>query len=284
MIGPKRSVLVFSAVSEDAWTMALDAPSDAVILDLEDGTMPSLKNTARAVIIEKLAGLRRHAGQPQIWVRVNSPRTPHGLRDLLALIESDVSPDALVLPKVSHPEEVRWVAALMTEHHARLELVALIENQAGLEHASAIAQASPRLSALFLGSVDLSGELGSDMSWEALYGARSTLVRAASQAGIDVIDGPWLDVADEVGLHIELERVVAMGFTGKASYAPSQVAPIHAALTPTPEAIDRATRIIAAVETSPTGAAVVDGRSVNRANAKGAERLLIRARRFTGPA
>ena len=145
--------------------------------------------------------------------------------------------------------------------------------------AAAIAAASPLVSALFLGSVDLSGELGSDMGWDALARARSALVEAASAQGIDCIDGPWLQVDDPEGLEQETRRIAAMGFTGKASYDVEQLATIHEIFTPSAAQIDLARRVIAAVAESPSGAARVDGRSVNKANAKGAKRLLELARR-----
>ena len=54
---------------------------------------------------------------------------------------------------------------------------------------------------------------------------------------------------------------------------------VHAAFTPSTADIDHAERVIAAVRSSATGGARVDGRSVNRASAKAAARVLELARR-----
>jgi citrate lyase subunit beta / citryl-CoA lyase len=104
-------------------------------------------------------------------------------------------------------------------------------------------------------------------------------VAAAAQAGIDCIDGPWLDADDLDGLAAELKRLAAMGFSGKCSYDAAQIPIIHAAFTPSAAQIEHAQRLIAAVEASPTGSARVDGRAANKANAKAARRLLDLAAR-----
>ena len=186
---------------------------------------------------------------------------------------------------VEFAEDVTLVADVLHSAGKNIELIPLIESQAGVRNAAQIAAASPMVSALFLGAVDYSGELGSDMGWDALYRARAMLVEACSECRIDCIDGPWLDVDDMAGLRSELPRLARMGMTGKASYEPAQLPAIHAAFTPSEDEIDYAQRVIQAVQTSPTGGAKVDGKSVNKANAKGAERVLERARMrgvFTG--
>ena len=62
----------------------------------------------------------------------------------------------------------------------------------------------------------------------------------------------------------------------------SQLDAIHAGFTPSASQIAFAQKVVDAVEASETGGALVDGQSVNKANAKGAERILARARRL-GP-
>lgn len=276
---PRRSLLVYSALATERWGEALTSGADMVMFDLEDGTAEPRKDEGRAAILDCFQQLDGAIG-PQCLLRINSPRTAHGLRDLIAVLEAERPPSGLVLPKVRHPEEVCWVADLLAPRHVHVGLIPLIEDQAGVNAAEAIACASPIVDALFLGAVDLSGELGTGLDWDALYAARAALVSAASVAGVDCIDGPWLDVFDRDGLVGEAQRVARMGFTGKASYAASQLSAIHAAFTPTEQEIAFAKRVVAAVADSTSGGGVVDGRSVNKANAKGAERVLQRAQRF----
>jgi citrate lyase beta subunit len=117
------------------------------------------------------------------------------------------------------------------------------------------------------------------MGWDALALARGQLVAAAAEAGIECIDGPWLDADDLDGLAAELRRLAAMGFSGKCSYDAAQIPAIHAAFTPSADEIEHAQHVIAAIEASATGSARADGRAVNKANAKIAQRVLALAAR-----
>lgn len=275
--------MVFSALEQQRWDEVMALGADLICFDLEDGTAKHRKDDARELCLaqfETKLGAGSTAPNPvRVLLRINSPRTVHGVKDLVAIAQMAHPPHGLILPKVECAEDVSLVAEVVSESHAAIELIPLIESQAGVRNTRQIAGASDRVSALFLGSVDLSGELGSDMGWDALYRARSQLVEAASELGIDCIDGPWLDADDRDGLQAELTRLASMGFTGKASYDDVQIAPIHAAFTPSAEQIDFACRVIAAVTSSATGGARVDGRSVNKANAKAAARVVELARR-----
>ncbi len=273
----RRSLIVCSALADARYDALLRSGADVVCMDLEDGTSLARKAEARDHCLHRFA-------EPPVdnvirALRINSPHTLHGLRDLVAVAELSQPPEALLIPKVGNAEDLRLVADILDDAHIDLELIPLIEDQAGVRNARAIASASERVSALFLGSVDLSGELRSNMGWDALLKARQCVVEAGSEFGLDCIDGPWLDADDLEGLQIELGRLAAMGFTGKASYDIQQIAAIHSAFTPSTDEVALARRIIVAVTASDTGAARVDGKSVNKANAKAARRLLALAQR-----
>lgn len=276
----RRSLMMHPALAVERWDAAMRAGADMVCFDLEDGTAPARKDEARLACLPCFA--RPAPASVLRLLRINAPRTAHGLRDMLALLELDAPPDGIVIPKVEDAQELRWVRDLLVARHPGLEFVALIETPRGARRAHAIACAISEISALFLGAVDYSGELGSDMGWDALALARGQLVAAAAEAGIDCIDGPWLDADDLHGLATELRRLAAMGFSGKCSYDAAQITAIHAAFTPSAEQIEHARRVIAAVEASATGSARVDGRAVNKANAKIAQRVLARAARRAG--
>ena len=209
---------------------------------------------------------------------MNVPGTDEAIRDMLAIAELEAPPDGVVIPKVESAEAVQWVAGILAPHHPELELIVLIETQKGLENARAIAKAAPQISTLFLGYADFSGEIGSDMSQSALHHVRSRIVLAASEANIDAIDGPFFEPDDTEGLLDETRAVAAMGFTGKASYDPQQISHIHSVFTPDAETIEHARRVKSAVAASPTGAARVDGKAVNKANVKSADRVLESAK------
>ena len=188
-------------------------------------------------------------------------------------------PDGVVIPKLRVRKKSSGVAEDTCTKSPDLELIVLIENQKGLENARTIAKSAPQISTLFLGYADFSGEIGSDFAMDSLRHMRSRIVMAASEAGIDAMDGPFFDPTDIDGLVAETKIVAGMGFTGKASYDAVQIPHIHNIFTPSPDDIDHAQRVATAVSESPTGQARVDGASVNRANLKTANRIIETAER-----
>ena len=85
---------------------------------------------------------------------------------------------------------------------------------------------------------------------------------------------PQLD--DEQRLLADLAWSRRHGFGAKLCIHPRQVAPIHAALAPSAQAIDWARRVLAAEAASP-GAAQLDGRMIDRPVVLQAQRTLQRA-------
>jgi len=68
------------------------------------------------------------------------------------------------------------------------------------------------------------------------------------------------------------------GFAGKLAIHPAQVAPIHAAFSPTPEEIERAERVIAAFRAAPgAGAVAFEGGMLDKPHLRQAERILAAA-------
>lgn len=273
----RRSLMLFSALQPERWDDGLAAGPDILAFDLEDGTAPDRKAEARARIGPVFT---RDPGRPMLkYLRINNPRTPDGLRDLLALLDWGTPPDGLLVPKVESPEEVQWVTGIACAAHPDIELILIIESPRGLENVPAIARASAHVAGLLLGADDLSGDLGSDRGWDALAYARGRVVAAAAAAGIEGMDGAFYDPEDEAGLIAEVERVAAMGFTGKASYHASQIPHIHAGFTPGVDAIAQARRVLAAAAGDSVGNTRLDGKLVNAAVVKAARRLLAIAER-----
>lgn len=274
----RRSLIMVSALRSEDFRNAAHAGADMVCADLEDGTLPARRSEARQTVFDIFAPERRPGLQRLL--RINSLRTADGLRDILSVTETGSPPDGVVMPKVNDPEEVRIVAELLRPYHPSIDLIALIENPEGLRKVDAIAVADPALKALFFGSADYSTALGSDRSWDALHYARSRIVNAAKEAGIDAIDGAWFDPHDDHGFIDELHRVVAMGFTGKVSYELAHIAPIHEALAPSGQAVAEARRIIAAAEDDTVGITRLDGHMVNESIVRSARRILASARQL----
>jgi citrate lyase subunit beta/citryl-CoA lyase len=94
---------------------------------------------------------------------------------------------------------------------------------------------------------------------------------------VDALDTVYTDIADLDGLRRECEDGVAMGFSGKISIHPSQIAVINEAFTPSPEAQAQARAIVEAFAQNP-GAGVVNlnGEMIDQPHLKRSERLLRR--------
>jgi (S)-citramalyl-CoA lyase len=270
--GPRRSWLFTPGTRPDRFARAAEAGADVLIVDLEDAVAPAAKPRARADALALLAGDKR-AGVATA-VRINALRTPEGLADLAALLAAPGQPDYLLVPKAESADELGLVDALLAGVASPARLVALIESARGLAAADAIARATPRLAALMLGAADLAADLGAAVAWEPLLHGRSAVVRAAALGGVLAIDAPCFALRDAEALAAELAGSAALGFAAKAAIHPAQVGPINAALTPSPEAVEEARRILRENE---KGVGVLAGRMIDEAVARRARRTLAAA-------
>lgn len=259
----RRSLIFVPGDRPDRFAGALACGADQVCVELEDG-VPRRKDEARANALAFFAAAPAAAGDgPERLLRVNSPRTAHGLRDLVAICESPAPPPAIMVPKVESPAEIRLLADLFRGGaHGGVRFHVVIETAAALEAAHEIALAGPRIDALAFGAFDLAAELRASPGWGPMLYARQRLACAAAAAGIDLLDAPSLDLADEAGLANDARRARGLGFTGKAAIHPRQIAAINAAFTPSAEEAARARAAIAASEAAGGELAVVDGKLI----------------------
>jgi citrate lyase beta subunit len=211
-------------------------------------------------------------------VRANGLRTLAGLRDVVALAESGHAPDHLVIPKAESADELALLDAVLAGAAAHVRFLPLVETARGLAAAETLA-AHPRVAGLVFGGADLAADLGAEMAWEPLLFARSRLVQAAATAGIAVVDVPWLALDDAAGLRDETARARRLGFTGKLAIHPAQVETINAAYVPAAAELERARRIVAAVEAAGGGAVAVDGKMVDDPVVRSAVRTIALATR-----
>lgn len=269
-----RSILFVPANRPDRFGKALAAGADAVCVDLEDAVAPEEKAGARSAAIDFV---RETAPGPTTRIiRVNSVRTPEGLRDLIALGDATLRACTVAVPKVESPEEMRWIAELLSGKP--IQLVAQIDTIGALRYASEIASASTNTIALMFGGLDLAAEIGVPPSWDALLQARTTVVLAAAEHGISSIDMPFPDARDREGCGKEARRTRAIGFTAKMAIHPAQVAPINDAFTPGVAEIAEAQRTLEAFERSGRNVALLDGKMIERPVVENMRRVLSRAR------
>jgi (S)-citramalyl-CoA lyase len=278
-IRPRRSLLFVPGLRPDRYWKALDAGADIVCVDMEDAVALPRKDEGRAATLP----LFRDNTHPHVerMARINSISTVHGLKDLQAITESDAPPPSIMIPKVRSAEEIQLIETLLSTGTARdIRFCVIVETNQGLERAVEIAKSSPRIDSMILGAVDMSAELRCQKAWEPLLYTRSRLVHAAASAGIDLLDVPFLNLDDPVGLEAEARACARLGFTGKAAIHPNQIAVINAAFTPDEKTIEKARKVCAAFEQDNTGLVVVDNELIELPVVRSYYRVLAIAQRL----
>jgi len=274
----RRSILFVPADKPERIEKAATLSTDVVVIELEDGVSPENKDFARKEagrMIEQV-----DFGNKEVALRVNRISTLHGLEDMIAMAKWAKKPDLVLLPKVESAGEVRIYDDLISQMKAKLEFMVMVESSRGILNAAKIVPASPRVSCLAIGVADLSAELGSRMSWDAMFIHRASMVVACGLTGIMPIDSPYLNIRDETGLLKECKKVREIGYTGKLCIHPSQLALVNGAFTPSAEEVARSRRIIKAAETRGIGALVLDGKMVDTPVIKSAQRIVEAAERL----
>ena len=279
IIRPRRSFIFTPGLRPDMYPKALASGADIVCVELEDGIAPKDKAEAREKALALFEQPQPDDGVERI-VRINSMRERFGIEDVNAILASKTPPPALMMPKVRTPDEVTILDQLLTEagHETRLHVI--IETNEGLEAAFEIAKCSDRIDAMFFGGVDMAAELRCQNNYDALLYARSRVVHASAAAGLDVIDVPYLDLDDPDGMRVEAERVRDLGFSGKGSVHPKQIAALNEVFTPLEAQITRARRIISEFEKANTGLVVIDGKLIEKPVLRDMYRIVAIAERM----
>lgn len=260
-----------------------EVPVDVILLDLEDGVPPAEKAAARNLVAETLT---RPPGGPARFVRLNSIRSRWFADD----VSSAVVPgcEGVCLPKVESADEVLELAGTVSELERRqglrrhsIPIVAVIESARGLLAAPSIAAADPALTGLMMGSEDFALDLGLPAhrlgeAHDLIY-ARSALVVAAAAAGKLAVDGIFADLDDAQGLRADALQAQRLGFAGKTTFNPRQVAIINQVFEPAAEEIEYAREVVRAFEEAQArgdGSVAVRGRLVDQPIMDRARRLL----------
>lgn len=273
---PRRSALYMPASNPRALAKARSLPADVIILDLEDAVAPDAKQEARAAAVA--AAEEGGFGNRELVIRVNGLDTPWGADDLAAVVHAPV--DAVLLPKVSGPDDILACNAALAGAAAQVQLWAMIETCAAVPRLDAIAalSASTRLSLFVMGVNDLAKEMRARLTPERTpFLAVLTLAVAAARAhGVAVLDGVCNEFRDLAMFTAEAEQGLLFGFDGKTLIHPDQIAPCNAVFTPSDEELTRARAVIAAFalpENAGKGAIRVDGRMVELLHLEQAQQL-----------
>ncbi|MHA1548140.1 MAG: HpcH/HpaI aldolase/citrate lyase family protein [Alphaproteobacteria bacterium] len=277
----RRSALYVPGSNERALEKARAAPTDVLILDLEDAVAPDAKSRAR----DAVAATVRHLVQDsrEIVVRVNALDTPWIARDLTVIAAAQ--PDAILVPKISRTEDIRRIRAALGAAGAprNIRLWAMIETPAAVLHAAEIAAVAampaPAVTCFVLGSNDLAAELGARIlpGREALVPHIAAVLVAARAYGLAVLDGTFNNIADEAGFRAECAQARNLGLDGKTLIHPVQVADANRLMAPSKEEIAWARRVVdafAAPDNVSRDVISVGGHMVERLHERLARRVL----------
>lgn len=271
-VRPPLTWLYVPADRPDRVAKAMASSADVVILDLEDAVAASGKDAARAVVQDVASGPARRP----LHVRVNHPRSAWGAADL-AMVRALPEHVGVRLPKCEASDEVAEAAHGVGPRSLHL----LLESAVGVEQAFDLARAHPQVVSIGLGEADLRADLGVTGDAGLLW-SRGRLVSASVAAGL----GPPAmsvhpDVGDVEGLLASCRVGRALGFLGRAAIHPTQLEPIRAAFTPTPEEVARAREVLdaaaAAIARGHGAVALADGRFVDAAVVRQARRVVALA-------
>ena len=165
------------------------------------------------------------------------------------------------------------------------------ETAKGLRNVCEIAAASPRVENLTFGPADMSASLAFPTvtvgaylpGYEGLdhfHYVLSQINVAAKSAGVQAIDGPYLQIRDLEGLRKSALRARALGFDGKWALHPEQVAVIQEVFTPSEAEIAHARALLEyyedATQNRRNGAVMFGKEMIDEASRKQAEMILAR--------
>ncbi len=311
-----RSELAVPASNLRMLEKAPTAGADIVFLDLEDAVAPDDKVQARKNAIEALQS--QDWSQVGVSVRINGLDTHWAYRDVVDIVEAVGNRlDMILIPKVGKPSDIEFVATLLDQieqayGYDTIALTALIETAPGMANVERIAEtrldrmealsfgvadyaASTRARTVVIGGVtpeyavltDKAADGSRELHWgDPWHYALSRMVVACRATGLRPIDGPFGDFNDRDGYLMAARRAAALGCEGKWAIHPSQIELANQIFSPMPEEIDRARRILTAMEDAARegkGAVSLDGRLIDAASIKMAENVVARADRLTRP-
>jgi citrate lyase subunit beta / citryl-CoA lyase len=280
-IRPRRSALYMPGSNARAMEKAKTLPADVVIFDLEDAVAPELKAQARHDVCAavKASGY----GSRELVIRINGLATAWAEDDLAAAAHA--APDAILVPKVSTPDDLMTVGARLRSLGApeTVRVWAMIETPLAILDAKAIAamaqNETSRLSCFVMGTNDLAKEtrarLGAGRT--AMMPWLMTALTAARAYGIDILDGVYNDLSDMEGFRAECIEGRDCGFDGKTVIHPNQIAAANEIFAPSAQEVENARAIVAAFaqpQNAGKGAINLNGRMVERLHADMAQRTL----------
>ncbi len=293
----RRSCLSVPGSSPKMLGKAPGLPADQVFMDLEDSVAPLAKEEARGNVIDALKN--NDWGDKTVVVRINSIDTQWAADDLKTVVEAAGQYlDCIMVPKVQHAHEVMFVDHMLrmietnTDSDKRVGLELQIETATGLRNVHEIAHASDRAEAIILGPADMSASLGLPTVTAGLpmpgypgdhwHYVLERILIAGRDAGLQVIDGPYLLIKDLDGFREMAMRARALGYDGKWALHPGQIDVLNEVFTPTQDEYDKAEALLDAykhaTEIDRRGAVMFGNEMIDEASRKMAVQFAERGR------
>ena len=255
----RRVQLAVPGSSAKMLSKAAASSADHVFCDLEDAVAPNAKVAARATICDALNNL--DWGKKVRCVRVNDVGTQWCYEDIITIVEkAGANLDTIMLPKPLRAADVQFVDMLLSQLEMKLKLdkriglEVLIEEVEAMANTREIATSCARLECMIFGMGDYAASQGlvvenigrSDgYPGDIFHYPRYHMTIAARAAGIDAVDGPFVDFQNEAAYREECRRARTLGMVGKWAIHPSQLAPALEIFSPTQDDVDFAREIIA---------------------------------------
>jgi citrate lyase subunit beta/citryl-CoA lyase len=203
-----------------------------------------------------------------------------------------------MIPKVEHAHEVLFVDHMLRMievnmgFEQRIGIEIQIETATGLKNIYEIAHASNRAETLIFGPADMSASLGLPTVTAGLpmpgypgdhwHWVLETILVAARDANLQVIDGPYLLIKDLDGFREMSLRARALGYDGKWALHPGQIDVLNEVFTPTQEEYDKAEALLEAykqaTEVDNRGAVMFGTEMIDEASRKMAIQFAERGR------
>lgn len=277
-----RSLLFVPGNSRKMLEKAVSFTADALVPDMEDSVPIAEKGAARDEISDMLPVLAQ-AGHRCV-VRVNALDT--------GLLEADM--EAAITPytfginvgKVDttwHVKEVEKIVSAIEKRkgleNGQIKLVLFIESALAVVNAYEICASSDRIIAAALGAEDFTVDMGTERTEEGseVLMPRAMVAMAARAAEIVPLDIVYTNFRDEEGLRRDTQLGKSLGYKGKFAIHPAQVDPINELLSPLPDEIEYARKVVQAFEEAEAngrGSTSLDGKMIDVPIVKRARSLL----------
>jgi citrate lyase subunit beta/citryl-CoA lyase len=218
-------------------------------------------------------------------VRINGLDTRWWVDDLNTVLGGPRKPDAILVPKISDPNQLEDLAARFVDLHTdpHVRVWAMMETPLAMLNAQKIAAAAldteTRLSGFVMGTNDLAKDTRARLvpGRAPMLPWLMTCVAAARAYGLSILDGVYNDLGNAEGFAEECQQARDLGFDGKTLIHPRQIDPCNEAFSPSADEVAVARKMIAAFdlpENANKGVVQIDGKMVERLHAEMAQQTV----------